>query len=126
MTGHDPVAMRDLVGRGLTAIAPAVVEVLDQVDAAVPGQEPPDGTAQWTVSRRAYLTDDADVDDVLRRLRGAYASTDGWRTAFEDVRPPEVRVQVRRDEVTVTFAVAGGGAPQVVLTAVGARTRAPA
>ena len=113
MTADLPSRLRGLVAAALGALP--LVEVLDQVDGAAPCQEPPDGTWQWTVSRRGYLAPGADVADVVRRLRSAHA---GWSPVREDDRPGEARVQLRREDIRLTFAVAGGPVPQVVVTAV--------
>ena len=125
MTGDVAADLRALVASAVAAL-PRVVEVMDQIDGAAPCQEPPTGSWQWTVSRRAYLAPAVQVDEVLRRLRATFPETDGWTTTLEDLRPPEARVQVRRNGVVLTLAVAAGPAPQVVVTAVSACRAGPA
>jgi hypothetical protein len=112
---------RAAVQAGLAAIpAEALVEVMDQYDEESPCQEPPDdgpdGGTQWTVSKRAFVKQGTNMDALLDNLRTAYAAAAGWRPVFDKPGTEETRVQVRRDDVTVTFGIGrDGDNPQSVI-----------
>ena len=115
---------RAAVAVGIGAIpTEARVEVSEQYDREAPCQEPPDdgpeGATQWTVSSRAFLRPGTDADAVAERLRGAYSLSLGWRPVFEKPSADEIRVQVRRDDLTVTITVGRDpDRPQAVVSGV--------
>jgi hypothetical protein len=117
---HAAEEARAAVQVGLDAL-PAVVEVSDQYDQASACEEPPDegpdGRQQWTVSRRVFLRQGADVEAALDAVRAAYPAGGGWRQRFDKAQPAEHRVQLARGELVVTVAVGKDAtAPQVVIS----------